>query len=130
ARVARFSIWKDIYLTREYRIDRIPFALGDGVMRISGRPDAVRLHPGGVEVVDYKLSRGNNLKHDLVQLAIYARLLRMVKPGLVFNGILEFYEPALHTMAVPSVELDALFDEVVQPVLRELVGIPPPESSL
>jgi S-DNA-T family DNA segregation ATPase FtsK/SpoIIIE len=124
-RAARFATWRDVYLTREYRIDRVPFAVEDRVLRISGRPDAVRLHPGGVEVVDYKLSRGGNLKHDLVQLAIYARLLRMVKPGLVFNGLLEYYEPALHAMAVPSAELDALFDEVVQPVLRELVGISP-----
>ena len=129
AQAARFATWRDIYLTREYRIEQVPFAIGDRVLRVSGRPDAVRLHPGGVEVVDYKLSRGGNLKHDLAQLAIYARLLRMVKPGLVFNGMLEYYEPALHEMAVSSAELDALFEEVVQPVLRELVGIPPAETS-
>jgi S-DNA-T family DNA segregation ATPase FtsK/SpoIIIE len=129
ARAARFSTWSDIYLTREYRMDRVPFAVGDRGLRISGRPDAVRLHPGGVEVVDYKLSRGGNLKYDLVQLAIYARLLRMVKPGLVFNGVLEFYEPALHAMSVSAAELDALFEEVVQPVLRELVGNAPADSS-
>ena len=129
AGVARFSTWKDIYLTREYRIDRVPFALGGGVLCVSGRPDAVRLRPGGVEVVDYKLSRGGNLKHDLAQLAIYARLLRRVKPGLVFNGVLEFYEPAMHAIAVPFAELDALFEEVVHPVMLELIGNAPVESS-
>jgi len=126
---AHFSTWRDIYLTREYRIDRVPFAHGDRVICVSGRPDAVRLHSSGVEVVDYKLSRGSNLKHDLVQLAIYARLLRIVKPGLVFNGVLEFYEPALHSVAVSSAELDAMFEEVVQPVLRELAGNPPPDAT-
>ena len=128
-KAAHFATWEDIYLTREYRMDRVPFALGERVLRISGRPDAARLHPGGVEVVDYKLSRGGNLKHDLVQLAIYARLLRMVKPGLVFSGVLEFYEPALHAVPVSSAELDALFEEVVQPVLRELVGNPPSDAT-
>jgi S-DNA-T family DNA segregation ATPase FtsK/SpoIIIE len=121
---ARFVTWADIYLTREYRMDRVRLALGDGALFISGRPDAVRLHPGGVEVVDYKLSRGGNLKHDLIQLAIYARLLRVMKPGLVFNGVLEFYEPALHVMPVTAAELDALFEEVVQPIMQELVGNP------
>jgi DNA segregation ATPase FtsK/SpoIIIE, S-DNA-T family len=129
SRATHFATWADIYLTREYRMDRVPFALGDSTLLISGRPDAVRLHPGGVEVVDYKLSRGGNLKHDLVQLAIYARLLRMVKPGLVFNGVLEFYEPGLHAIEVSFAELEALFDEIVQPVLREFVGTNSAESS-
>jgi S-DNA-T family DNA segregation ATPase FtsK/SpoIIIE len=53
----------------------------------------------------------------------------MVKPGLVFNGVLEFYEPALHAIAVPYAELDALFEEVVQPVLRELAGNSPGKLS-
>jgi S-DNA-T family DNA segregation ATPase FtsK/SpoIIIE len=129
-RTAHFATWADIYLTREYRMDRVPFAVGNGVLLISGRPDAVRLRSDGVEVVDYKLSRGGNLKHDLIQLAIYARLLRIVKLGLVFHGVLEFYEPALHAMPVSSAELEALFEEVVQPVMQELTGDPPATTAV
>ncbi|MDQ3622359.1 MAG: FtsK/SpoIIIE domain-containing protein [Verrucomicrobiota bacterium] len=132
ARTPRFTSWQDLYLTREFRLDRIRFPLASGELLISGRPDAVRLQPQGrVEVVDYKLSRGGNLKHDLVQLAIYARLLRAAKPGLVFDGVLEFYEPALHAVRVMGAELDGLFEEIVQPVMQELAGGGPrePETS-
>ena len=118
-RTAAFRSWQDVWLTREFAIDAVPFA--GGAVLVSGRPDAVRTHPeAGLEVVDYKLSRGGNLKHDLLQLAIYARLLRTVKPGLRFSGVLEFYEPALHAVTVPVAELDGIFDEVAAPVLTEL----------
>ena len=107
-----------------------------------GRTRAFRLGPArcganssddGVEVVDYKLSRGANLKHDLLQVAIYARLLREVKPGLKFSGVLEYYEPALHVVPVAVAELDGIFEEIVAPVLAELAarvedvaaGVPP-----
>ncbi|HEV7866612.1 MAG TPA: DNA translocase FtsK [Chthoniobacteraceae bacterium] len=118
-RMTGFRSWQDVYLTHEFAISAVPFE--GGAVLVSGRPDAVRTHPdAGLEVVDYKLSRGANLKHDLLQLAIYARLLRTVKPGLRFSGVLEFYEPALHTITVSVEELDGIFDEIVEPVLAEL----------
>ena len=124
AQAKRFTTWRDVYLTREYKMDRVRIPIDDRALLISGRPDAVRLSSADLEVVDYKLSRGSNLKHDLVQLAIYAKLLRIVKPGLIFSGALEFYEPALHLMIVPATELSALFEEVVLPVMHELAGLP------
>ncbi|MEA3209100.1 MAG: segregation ATPase FtsK/SpoIIIE, family [Chthoniobacter sp.] len=119
ARVPGFLTWHDVYFTREFRLDRVQVSAHE--LLISGRPDAIRLHPqDGIEVVDYKLSRGGNLKHDLLQIAIYTRLLRVVKPGLRFTGVLEFYEPALHVLPVSAAELEGLFEEVVQPVIAEL----------
>jgi S-DNA-T family DNA segregation ATPase FtsK/SpoIIIE len=89
AQASGFRSWQDVYFTSEFQLEAVRFADGDSELLISGRPDAVRSHPeNGVEVVDYKLSRGGNLKHDLLQLAIYARLLRETKPGLRFSGVL------------------------------------------
>ncbi|MEI9894854.1 MAG: DNA translocase FtsK [Chthoniobacter sp.] len=123
-RTPQFRSWQDVYLTREFDIQAVPLG-GDAVL-VSGRPDAVRTQPeAGIEVVDYKLSRGGNLKHDLLQLAIYARLLRVTKPGLRFSGVLEYYEPALHVLPVSVEELDGIFEEVVAPVLGELAGVTP-----
>jgi len=120
-RTPQFRSWQDVYLTQEFDIAAVPFA--DGAVLISGRPDAVRRHPeSGIEVVDYKLSRGGNLKHDLLQLAIYARLLRITKPGLRFSGVLEYYEPALHLVSVTVAELEGIFEEVVAPVVRQIAG--------
>jgi S-DNA-T family DNA segregation ATPase FtsK/SpoIIIE len=121
-----FKSWHDVYLTKEFPIEKVRFALKpEGEILVSGRPDAVRMAAAnGLEVIDYKLSRGSSLKQDLLQLAIYARLLARVRPGLKFSGALEYYEPDCHVMPVESGELDALFDEVVAPVLRELARPP------
>ncbi len=131
-RTPDFRSWQDIFLTHEYALDRVPLAIsGGGRILISGRPDAVRTVPGaGLEVVDYKLSRGADLKRDLLQLAIYARLLCERKPGLEFSGVLEYYEPGLHLVSASAAELQDLFEEAVAPVLPELAGreetSPPP----
>ena len=71
-------------------------------------------------IVDYKLSRGTQLKHDLLQLAIYAALLEKNRPGLQFHGLLEYYEPAVHTVTATPQELRALFAGMVLPVLKEI----------
>lgn len=122
-RTPNFASWQDVYLTHESPIDAIPFTGATGELLISGRPDAVRTHPqDGLEVVDYKLSRGSHLKHDLLQLAIYAHLLRIIKPGLKFSGVLEFYEPDLHIVPVTMSELEGIFEKVVAPVISEING--------
>src|SRR5690606_30142063 len=76
----------------------------------------------GVVVVDYKLSRGGEARHDLVQLAIYARLLKLARPGLAFTGLLEYYGPELTVVEASPAELDDLFDTLVQPVIEELAA--------
>jgi S-DNA-T family DNA segregation ATPase FtsK/SpoIIIE len=124
ARTPQFRTWQDVYLTQEIDIAAVPFV--EGAVLVSGRPDAVRRHPEtGVEVIDYKLSRGANLKHDLVQLAVYANLLRRTKPGLRFGGVLEYYEPTLHVVPVSVVELEGIYTEIVAPVLKEIAAWDP-----
>ena len=124
ARTPAFRSWQDVFFTSEFQLEAVRFAHGDGELLVSGRPDAVRAHPDAcVEVVDYKLSRGANLKHDLLQLAIYARLLREAKPGVRFSGVLEFYEPELHVVPTSAADLDGIFEEVVWPVVRKIDSI-------
>jgi S-DNA-T family DNA segregation ATPase FtsK/SpoIIIE len=123
ARIDAFRSWQDVFFTHEFRMEAVRFGAEGGELFVSGRPDAVRSHPEhALEVVDYKLSRGGNLKHDLLQLAIYARLLRETKPGLKFSGVLEFYEPELHLVPVSVAELDGIFEEIVQPVIDGING--------
>jgi len=121
-RTPGFQSWQDIFLTKEFSVRSVRFDLGDDHIFISGQIDAVRTHPDhGLEVVDYKLSHGSNMKHDLLQVSIYARLLSMTKPGLRFHGVLEYYEPELHEVTVTEEEIEAVF-EIVHPILYELVG--------
>lgn len=73
-----------------------PVDIGFCDVLVSGQVDLVRTDPKhGVVVVDYKLSRGAAAQHDLVQLAIYAQMLTLLKPAMKFTGRLEYYEPAL-----------------------------------
>ncbi|QTA80527.1 DNA translocase domain-containing protein, FtsK-like [Desulfonema limicola] len=122
-RTLNFSSWQDIFLTQEFLIQNIRFNTENSFIVISGQVDAVRTHPEyGLEIVDYKLSRGTSMKHDLVQLSIYSQLLSKAKPGLRFHGILEYYEPELHEVSISEKELEQIFNEIVYPVLHELTN--------
>ncbi|NOZ11232.1 MAG: cell division protein FtsK [Gammaproteobacteria bacterium] len=136
--VPGFTDWQDLFLGQELPIDGI--TIGDAGLRVSGRVDAVRRDPQhGIVVVDYKLSRGAEVKHDLVQLAIYAYLLEASKPGLHFIGLLEYYEPEFTPLEVSRGELRDLFKSTVLPVAAELMAqcdrgkitpaVPSPEST-
>ncbi|MBF0344847.1 MAG: PD-(D/E)XK nuclease family protein [Nitrospirae bacterium] len=121
-RTATFKSWSDVFFTQEYAVNKVRFDIGKGAVLISGRMDAVRSHPGyGLEVVDYKLSKGTNFKHDILQLAIYARLLAITKPGLKFHASLEYYLPDLQVVDVTPEELESIFNDMVEPVLYDLV---------
>ncbi|HAO20889.1 MAG: hypothetical protein BWK80_49275 [Desulfobacteraceae bacterium IS3] len=120
-RCKKFKSWQDVYITQEFLVKDIHFPAGENSIFISGQIDAVRTHPEhGVEIVDYKLSHGANLKHDLLQIAIYAKLLSIVKPGIRFQGILEYYEPELTLLAINPDDLENIFQEMVEPVLHEI----------
>ncbi|MBF0537472.1 MAG: PD-(D/E)XK nuclease family protein [Nitrospirae bacterium] len=122
-RTATFNSWRDVFLTQEYTLNKVRFDIGNGAVLISGRMDAVRSHPKyGLEVVDYKLSRGANFKHDILQLAIYARLLAITKPTLKFHASLEYYLPDLQAIDVKPKDLKDIFNDIVEPVLYDLVG--------
>ena len=89
-RTARFENWQDIFIAAEQNLARIPVPVGETVVEIRARVDAIRIHPERhLEVVDYKLSQGARQKADLVQLAIYAYLLPIWRPGCEFCGTLE-----------------------------------------
>ena len=123
ARTPSFQSWHDVYLANEFLLKDVTFKLGGSALRVSGKLDAVRFHPqDAVEVVDYKLTHGNQFKHDLVQLATYTKLLDLSRPGLKFKGTLEYYEPELHEVAVAKDDLEAIFKDMVEPILYELAG--------
>jgi S-DNA-T family DNA segregation ATPase FtsK/SpoIIIE len=122
-RTPNFQSWQDVYLANEFSVKDIRFDLEDETLFVSGQLDAVRSHPDtALEIVDYKLSRGSNLKHDLLQICIYARILSLARPGLHFHGTLEYYEPQLHEVNISIQELNSLFDEQVMPVIYEIAG--------
>ncbi|MBP1737997.1 MAG: hypothetical protein H6Q48_290, partial [Deltaproteobacteria bacterium] len=129
ARTPEFRSWNDVYLAKEFPLKSIPVDIGHGSMLISGQLDAVRFHPEhDLELVDYKLTHGDHMKHDLLQLAIYAKLLSLARPGLTFHGTLEYYEPDLHEVVVSKKDLDGLFKDMVRPVLHEIAAQKQPSS--
>jgi S-DNA-T family DNA segregation ATPase FtsK/SpoIIIE len=120
-KTARFENWQDIFVCAEQDLPRIPVRVGDTVVELRGRVDAIRIHPErGLEVVDYKLSQGARQKPDLVQLAIYAHLLPIWRPGCEFCGTLEYYLPEFHEVAVSHADLQDIFSGMVAPVLGEM----------
>jgi S-DNA-T family DNA segregation ATPase FtsK/SpoIIIE len=122
AAAAHFENWRSLILTSEFQFDDVSVSTVHGVIRLAGRPDCVMLDDSGPVVVDYKLSRGANLKTDLLQAVIYAALLSSTRPGLPISARLEYYEPQLHVIAQNPDQIRKLFDELVAPTLAELVA--------
>lgn len=125
-RTARFENWQDVFIGAEEKLAHIPVPVGDNVVDMRARVDAIRFHPEHhLEVVDYKLSQGHEQKADLVQLAIYAHLLPIWRPGCEFCGTLEYYLPAFREVHVSRSDLFDIFAGIVMPVLDEMfVGKP------
>lgn len=116
-----FNSWKQIFLTNEFLVKDIEFKVDDSSIFVSGQLDTIRKHPSrGLEVVDYKLTQGDNFKHDLLQLAIYTKLLSNIKPEIKFSGVIEYYTPELNEVVVTNKELTSLFEDIVLPVIYEL----------
>jgi DNA segregation ATPase FtsK/SpoIIIE-like protein len=55
-----------------------------------------------------------------VQLAIYAHLLPIWRPGCEFCGTLEYYLPEFHEVAVSQADLRDIFAGMVAPILHEM----------
>jgi PD-(D/E)XK nuclease superfamily len=72
--------WRSLILTSEYQFDDVPVSTAHGIVHVAGRPDCVVLDANGPAVVDYKLSRGANLKTDLLQAVISALARRCLFP--------------------------------------------------
>jgi S-DNA-T family DNA segregation ATPase FtsK/SpoIIIE len=121
SRAKRFENWQDVFVGAERDLARIPVPVGDGVVDVRARVDAIRIHPERhLEVVDYKLSQGNEQKADLVQIAIYAHLLPIWRPGCEFCGTLEYYLPGFSEVHVSRADLSDIFAGMVAPALREM----------
>ena len=120
-RTARFENWQDVFIGAEQDLARIPVRIGDNVVYVRARVDAIRIRPErDLEVVDYKLSQGHEQKADLVQLAIYAHLLPIWRAGCEFCGTLEYYLPEFSEVHVSRADLLDIFSGIVAPVLREM----------
>jgi S-DNA-T family DNA segregation ATPase FtsK/SpoIIIE len=137
-RAKSFSSWQDVFLGNEFSVKEAAVQTDKFSVLLTGRIDAVRLDAKQhLEIVDYKLSQGANQKHDMVQLAIYGRILELARPGCEFAGVLEYYLPGFQEVNIPRADLDGLFQDLVMPVLNELFGkdpnratVPPPSTKL
>lgn len=115
--------WQAVFLAQEFPLNRVVLHEhgGDAVL-INGRMDAVRCDANyGLHVVDYKLSHGNNMRQDMLQLCIYAAMLHQAKEGLSFQGVLEYYEPEVEQTIVSTLDLQNLFHDCVLPVLQTIL---------
>jgi RecB family exonuclease len=116
-----FDNWQDVFVCTEEQIKGVQLPIGPATVEVVGRVDAVRFHPKyHLEVVDYKLSQGKQQKLDMVQLAIYAHLLPLWRPGCSFCGTLEYYLPNFMEIPVSPNQLADIYVGVVEPVLYEM----------
>jgi hypothetical protein len=121
SRTKGFENWQDVFIATEESIRNIHVPIGGDTIEIAAKVDAIRFHPEHhLEVVDYKLSQGNQQKSDLIQLAIYGHLLPLWREGCRFCGTLEYYLPEFMELNVAAEELAAIYHSVVEPVLREM----------
>jgi S-DNA-T family DNA segregation ATPase FtsK/SpoIIIE len=127
-----------VFLGNEFSVKEAAVQTDKFSVRLTGRIDAVRRDgKQQLEIVDYKLSQGANQKHDMVQLAIYSRMLEVARPGCEFAGVLEYYLPGFEEIKISRTDLDGLFQDLVIPVLEELfrkapdrATVPPPSTKL
>lgn len=115
------AAWSDIFVGPEFAVEDVRFEVVGGVAFVPGSIDCVRNHPtAGLEVVDYKLTRGADLPKEIVQLAIYRQLLRRTR-GTAPVGTLEYFSPQLHVQELSAGDLDAAFEHWVVPALSEMI---------
>ena len=120
-RTTNFENWQDVFAFSEEDIKGIRLPVGGSSVELAGRVDVIRFHPKHhLEVVDYKLSQGAQQKSDLVQLAIYAHLLPLWRPGCQFRGTLEYYLPEFMEVGISREELAGIYDGLVVPVLQDM----------
>ena len=120
-RTRKFDSWQDVFLGNEFSVNSAKVETDEFSVLLTGRVDAVRFDPDAhLEIVDYKLTQGTKQMQDMVQLAIYSRILELARPGCQFGGVVEYYLPEFQELKVARVDLDKLFEDMVVPVLEEL----------
>jgi hypothetical protein len=122
----KFTSWHEVFVGTELSIRNVRLEnVGERLLFVSGAMDSVRRRPDGMlEIVDYKLTRGGDLEREIVQVALYARLLQSRDPGLPLCGALEYYHPEFHNTPIDAKSLEAVYRGLVLPVLRELARGP------
>jgi S-DNA-T family DNA segregation ATPase FtsK/SpoIIIE len=129
-RTRNFENWQDVFIATEASLENIIVPIGSSTIEIGARVDAIRFHPQhDLEVVDYKLTQGSQQKSDFIQLAIYAHLLPLWRPGCRFCGIVEYYLPRFMEVTVSAEELADIYRGLVEPVLREMFDTAKPGSA-
>jgi S-DNA-T family DNA segregation ATPase FtsK/SpoIIIE len=125
-RAKNFSSWQDVFVANEYSASPVNLRTDKFEISLTGRVDVVRFDDRhNLEIVDYKLTQGSNQMQDMVQLAIYGRMLELGKPGCQFAGVVEYYLPEFQQVLIKRSDLDRMFEDLVTPVLVELFGRPP-----
>jgi len=125
-RTTGFRDWSDLFLGSEFTLKNVALPMGSQLF-VSGILDGLRLAPPDrIEVVDYKLTDGQDQPRDMIQMALYAALLRQTRPGIPYSGVLEYYLPHLHTVEIQPEELEAIYHDKIEPVLARLLGGTPP----
>lgn len=122
-RRAKVSSWSQVLVAAEHTLRDVPLALGGGLtMFVSGRVDSLIADPAvGFGLIDYKLTRSVNMDRDLLQLALYHRLLATSGDIDISFAALEYYHPERELVEVSRETLGRLFDASIAPKLCSLV---------
>lgn len=114
--------WDEMLLHTEQQLFR-ELGVFDGVtLALSGRCDLLRRRAdGSLEVVDYKLGLRDESGEQLIQLALYARLLSRGPDPIRCGGCLEVYHPEVTVTSWTAEELEQVFSEDIEPALMRLV---------
>jgi DNA segregation ATPase FtsK/SpoIIIE, S-DNA-T family len=103
---------------------------GGTVVGLSGRADAIHVHPSGLmEVVEYKLTDEKNEEIDRAQVALYRTLLLRTEEVDARPVILRF-NPSLTSTTLSPDAADELVEQRLLPLIEEMVGwIERPETA-
>lgn len=116
-----FSSWRDVYVAKAYSLQEVPLRSGNNTLLVSAPADALRFHPeGGIEIVDYKLSKSVNPHKEMLTLAIYAKLLQTVSADTCVEGVMEYYTPDVEIETLSAQQLHTIYEEMVEPVIALL----------
>lgn len=120
-RLAGAGRWRDLFVAQEFRVADVQYATRKRLIFISGILDGLRRHPSGdFEIVEYKMTQGERLPEEFIQVSLYQFLLGCRNDGLRCRGCLEYFHPRLHVVDIEPRELTEAFDGLVRPVLEEL----------
>ncbi|MBW0001599.1 MAG: DUF853 family protein [Verrucomicrobia bacterium] len=119
--------WFELLVEAEKPVSAPVRVEGNRALFVTGILDAVRARPDRtLEIVDYKLTRGDRLEQELLQIAIYAELLSGPGTTNLYHGSLEYFLPQLHVQSITSQELKDLYAARVVPAIdRIFAGLNP-----